>query len=282
MLLRELKDKYLKTLEALYPKLEAESVTFLAMEHVLKYTKIDIHVKAEEKIHEESAQKLLEMLEELIKGKPIQYIIGQTEFYGLSFYVDEHVLIPRQETELLVDTVLNEPGVDQVKQAIDLGTGSGCIAISLAKNLPEMSMHALDISTHALNVARKNAQFHDQDIHFIHADILADPSEFNVKYDLIVSNPPYVREREKKQMHKNVLMHEPKQALYVPDDQPLVYYEAIARFAQYHLLPHGSIAVEINEYLGMETKEVFKTQGFKSVQLLQDLNGKDRIVLARR
>ncbi len=264
----------------LYDEKEIESFIYLIFDHLLKYTKFDIHLKKEEKIKIETEKKINKITEGLKKHTPIQYILGYSEFYDLKFEVNPHTLIPRPETEELVDLIINE---NQNKGAniLDIGTGSGCIAISLAKNMPSAKVSALDISVGAIETARKNAKNNNISIDFILMDIFnITQHNFTIKYDIIVSNPPYVRESEKEYMDENVLRYEPHTALFVPDSDPLRYYKTIAKFASSNLHSSGRLYFEINEALGKEMTHMLEELEFRNIQIIKDINGKDRIVKA--
>ena len=219
-------------------------------------------------------------VKDLLKNKPIQYIIGETEFCDLKFKVNENVLIPRPETSELVMNIVNsqQSTVNSQLSILDIGTGSGCIAISLAKNIPDSKVYALDISEKALEVAKENAINNDADITFIHDDILSLNNKIETKFDIIVSNPPYVRELEKADMRDNVLNWEPHNALFVSDNDPLIFYRNILEFAKTHLNENGEIWFEINEYLGKEMTDLCKEYGFSDIQIFKDFRGKERIV----
>jgi len=229
---------------------------------------------------------LFKIYEKLIQGIPLQYILGETEFYDLIVKVNPSVLIPRPETEELVDWALITSriinGETEILKLLDIGTGSGCIAISIKKYIPLADITAIDISEAALNIARQNADLNQVEINFIQDDIFK-PTNLeliNSKYDLILSNPPYVTEAEKDQMLDNVLNHEPDIALFVPDNDPLVFYRAITDFALVHLKINGFLFLEINEKFGQETLNLLKKKGFKEIELRQDMGGKDRMIKA--
>jgi release factor glutamine methyltransferase len=279
MLLSEIRSLFNKNLNSLYPLKEIESIFSIAVEHTLKYSKIDIHQNLHKSIQPEDEKKILETLFRLKQCEPIQYITGFTEFYGLKFFVDQRVLIPRQETEMLVDIVLKDK--DRNSNIIDLCTGSGCIAISIAKNLIKANVTANDISRQSLDVAIRNAKENKCEIQFIQDNILQ-PNAIYKKYDCIVSNPPYIRNSEKVNMHKNVLDYEPAQALFVDDNDPLIFYRAIAIFAQNQLISGGKIYLEINEYLWQETKELMEEYNFCEVQIIKDLENKNRFLQASK
>lgn len=232
----------------------------------------------------EQQEKVEDVLAQLITGKPLQYILGHTEFYGLPFKINSSVLIPRPETEELVDWVLKSDlsKTDNIN-ILDIGTGSGCIAISLKKNLPKADVWAIDISTNALSVAKENAELNQVDINLIAADILQAPSTFHLlpsTFNLIISNPPYVTPADKELMHKNVTDFEPHAALFVPQNDPLLFYKAIANMAIEKLAAGGSLFFEINESYGDDTVNMLKQKHFRQVELRQDMSGRDRMVKA--
>lgn len=242
----------------------------LSLAEILSGKKVDAATEA----------KIVETLDKVLTRTPIQYIIGEAEFYGRYFYVDENVLIPRCETEELVDLIVKENKQSGKVKIIDIGTGSGCIAASLKCELPESKVYAVDISTKALEVASRNFERNGADVAFAEYDILGNEQfPYSLKFDIIVSNPPYIRMSEKKYMRDNVLKHEPHTALFVSDSSPLIYYEACLRFAGNYLADRGKIYVEINESLGDETLELFRNRGFKAC-LIKDLSGKNRIIKA--
>jgi release factor glutamine methyltransferase len=217
--------------------------------------------------------KVEEWIQRLNADEPVQYILGEAEFYGRKFKVNPSVLIPRPETELLVREVLNEISESSI---LDVGTGSGCIAITLKLEIPRATVFAIDISKDALHIAKENATALHAGIKFIHGNFLQETSIPPV--DVIVSNPPYIRESENKTMRPNVLMHEPHVALFVPDHDPLLFYKAIASKSKALLKSNGKIFLEINERYGKEVKELFELAGFHSVQIIRDLDGKDRVI----
>ena len=266
-----------------YDTNEIEAITLLVINEICNLSKAKIKAFPETEIPVEQSEKLNHILEELKTGKPVQYILGKTEFYGLPFYVNPSVLIPRPETEELVEWVLESVGTRQsaVGGILDIGTGSGCIAISLKKNLPGFSIAAIDISTEALQTATSNARLNDVDIEFINADILNPKSEIEIpKSEIIISNPPYVTLRDKTQMHTNVTDFEPHMALFVPENDPLLFYKAIADFATTNLTENGLLFFEINESYGEETVDLLNNKGFKNIELRKDLSGRDRMVRA--
>lgn len=221
--------------------------------------------------------------DDLLNDKPIQYITGETEFYGLNFNLNKNVLIPRSETEILIDLLIKKLKTKESLKVLDIGTGSGCIAISLSKSLINPFVTAVDINDAVLQVAIENSKLNKVDIDFKKVDILNEKEweKISLKWDLIVSNPPYVRESEKKKMNRNVLQYEPHLALFVKDSNPLVFYEKIAKFAQNNLNDNGLLAFEINEYLGVRTKKLLNEIGFKQIDVIRDYFDKDRFVLCK-
>ena len=267
-------------LSGIYETEEIQYFLFFSFEHILGFSRTDISLKKEEALNESTLLRFIYIVKDLKQFKPIQYILGNTEFYGLKFEVDANVLIPRQETEELVDLILKE-NKNTISNILDIGTGSGCIAISLQKNLPRASVYALDVSDKALEVAKRNAEANNTSIHFIPTDILKwSEYEFNTTFDIIVSNPPYVTFADKNKMHKNVLDYEPHLAMFVEDENPLLFYNAIADMAKQHLNSNGKLYFEINESFGNECILLMKEKGFKNIELIKDINEKYRIIKA--
>jgi release factor glutamine methyltransferase len=262
-----------------YESQEAKEIVFWLMEFYLGLKKIDV-------LGDKSFEKAIDwtnIIERLNNNEPIQYILGETEFYGRRFLVNDSVLIPRPETEELVKYIIDKQKTQfSVKRKqlsiLDIGTGSGCIAISIAKELPNFIVSAYDISKNALETAKKNAELNKADVNFEKVDILKPP--FIRSFNIIVSNPPYVTKQEIYRMQKNVLDFEPHLALFVEDSEPLIFYEAIANFAFNNLTDNGLVAVEINEALGEETANVFRRKGFSEVEIIKDMHQKDRFVSA--
>ena len=280
MQLKSLRTYFQNALLGYYPDSEVQSFFKLVCEFKFKYKPIDIVLKAEEVVDGDAYNFFQEVIERLQVYEPIQYIIGETEFYGLKFKVNKSVLIPRPETEELVDWIIRDCKGKNLK-ILDIGTGSGCISIALAKNLPEAKVYALDISTKTLELATYNAEKNKVKVSFIEADILAvDYKNFVLKYgnfDVIVSNPPYVRMSEKDLMKDNVLKYEPHIALFVEDDDALMFYRQIVKQSDKFLKTGGLIYFEINEGLGNLTKQVMKNSFF-NIELKKDLSGKYRMV----
>ncbi len=279
MLLSQLKIKFLNLLKDEYPAQEASSFFNLLIESYLGMNRLDFALKPGKELSLEEKEKFEFAIYRLSQHEPIQYIIGETEFFGLKFKVNKNVLIPRQETEELVqwvlDDVVESKSLPNLK-ILDIGTGSGCIAISLAKNLSNAEIFALDISEKALKTARENAGLNKVNVNFIQADIL-NLEALTGKFDVIVSNPPYVREMEKVEMHRNVLDNEPDMALYVKDTDPLIFYRKIAKLANEGLQKDGNLYFEINQYLANETEEILNDSGFKT-ELKKDIFGNYRML----
>ena len=282
MILKEFKLFFNEALSTIYPKTEIDSFFFILMEEKLKLQRIDTVLKPDFLITKKNLIDLKTIVKRLQKEEPIQYIIGNTEFYGFPFFVDKNTLIPRPETEELVAWVLNETKVLANNKTIelsilDIGTGTGCIPISLAKNLTSLNISAIDISPEALLIAKQNAILNKVTIEFIELDILNTES-LPQEYDVIISNPPYVRELEKEEIKNNVLENEPHLALFVADENPLIFYNKIADLAKQQLSKNGMLFFEINQYLGKETVNMLVKKGFKNIQLKKDLFGKDRMI----
>ena len=284
MTLREVEKLYIDTLSKLYGMDEAKSLAWLAISFVCGLNRSDYLSRKNEKVSLLNETSAFKILEELKSGKPLQYVLGETEFYDLTFKVNSSVLIPRPETEELVDWILKDPAVNSNPnlKILDIGTGSGCIPIAIKKKIPAAEVLAIDISAGALDTAIENAEINKTGVKFYLDDIL-NPKEANItenKYSVIVSNPPYVTLSEKSLMHQNVLSFEPHTALFVPDNDPLLFYKAIINFAASHLLPNGLLFLEINENLGAATVELLTKSGFENIQLRTDLREKDRMIRA--
>lgn len=277
MTISELKSSFIKRLTKVYPSEEANSFFGLLTEAYLKMSRLEVALQRDKEIKPAEVAKFREAEERILNHEPIQHIIGETEFFGLPFQVNEHVLVPRPETEELVQWILDEiVSEEKVISILDIGTGCGCIAISLAKKLPKAKLTALDISEKALEIAKSNAEKNRVDINFIKQDILKTKHFFR-KYDVIVSNPPYVRELEKSKMQPNVLNFEPGTALFVTDNNPLIFYNKITRLAKNSLNPGGKLFFEINQYLGKETENLLQENGFKTA-LRRDIFGNFRLL----
>lgn len=281
MNLAALKTNFTSNLSGLYPSEEIQSFFNILSEKQLNLSRIEIALNPDRTISEAETAKFMQAIIRLKNHEPIQYIIGETEFYGLLFKVNKYTLIPRPETEELVEYIISEQKLithnSQPITILDIGTGSGCIAISLAKNLPKAKVSGLDISKGALKIAQQNAELNKVEVEFLQADILK-TKPLPKQYDLIVSNPPYVRELEKKHMQQNVLKHEPDSALYVKDEDPLLFYRVISKLAKKHLKPKGKLFFEINEYLADDLTAFLKKEGFQNSEVKKDIFGKDRMI----
>ncbi len=282
MLLKEIKTIYHQELEGIYPQEEIDAFFYEVITHFLGLEKFVMVLQPNLMVSKEEEQPLFETLAQLKLEKPIQYILGVSHFMDMEFKVNEHVLIPRPETEELVRWVISDcqVGSSQDLKVLDIGTGSGCIAITLAKHLPEAAVCALDISEEALKVAQENAQSNNVEVRFIHEDILE--GDIKEEFDIIISNPPYVRELEKEEMKNNVKQFEPSQALFVPDDNPLLFYKTIVEFAKNQLVAGGTLYLEINQYLGKETRALLEAHNFLDIELRKDLFGNDRMLKANK
>ncbi len=254
---------------------------FMLFSDFANLNKPDVVLYPEKTVSESELLKIHFAVKDLLNNKPVQYILGYTEFYDLKFEVNTDVLIPRPETEELVDLVIKENISKQGIDILDIGTGSGCIAISIKKHIPGAKVTAIDISAGALNVAKRNAEKNNLETDFRQIDFLDERSREKLsEFDIIVSNPPYVRKLEKERMKKNVLDYEPDIALFIDDDDPFVFYNAIAEFAKYHLKENGKVYCEINQYLGEDTADIFIAAGFNEVEVIDDINGNARILKA--
>lgn len=278
MTLKEYRSCFKSKLESLYPEEEIGSFFYILTEKFLKLKRVEVALELQRKLTSEEYTNFEDALQQLEKEVPIQYIIGETEFFGLKFKVNPSVLIPRPETEELVDWIIKDYAeIKQSHKILDIGTGSGCIAISLAKNLPDAKVTAIDISLPALKIAKENATNNKVSVSFQEQDILA-LKELKARFDIIVSNPPYIINSEKEFMHPNVVLQEPHNALFVSDEAPLVFYSKIAVLAIESLNPSGSLYFEINEAYGNKVVKMLEEKGFENVVLKKDIYGKDRMV----
>ena len=279
MKLKAYRDFFTDKLAPLYDREEANQFFVIALQHLKGWSRTDIALNPDAELTANELEQWNTVLADLEQQKPIQYIFGTAYFYGLEFTVTENTLIPRPETEELVEWII-EGYADKGKiKLLDIGTGSGCIAIALAHNLKNAEVHAIDVSAGAIKVAKQNAIDNGVSVTFIEKDILA-TSSLNDDYDVIVSNPPYVRNLEKQEIKKNVLDYEPHTALFVDDNNPLLFYNKIAALAKESLKPDGKLYFEINQYLGAETVTMLEEQGYNNSILKKDLSGNDRMIKA--
>lgn len=282
MTLKEYRNHFKSKLKEIYPEEEIGSFFYLLSEKYLLLPRFEVTFQLDLKLSIDDILKFDEALKQLENEVPLQYILGETEFYGLPFKVNSSVLIPRPETEELVEWILQDYSkINQQFTLLDIGTGSGCIAISLAKNLPLAKVSALDISLKALKTASENATLNDVTISILEQDILA-IKELDSTFDVIVSNPPYVTISEKEKMKSNVLLYEPHNALFVKDSNPLLFYNSIAEIALKNLKKKGSLYLEINEAYGSEVVEMLEKMGFENVELKKDFFGKNRMIKAQK
>ncbi|MDR6760552.1 release factor glutamine methyltransferase [Flavobacterium sp. 2755] len=280
MKIKQYRTQFIKELSPLYDAYEAESFFYLILEDKHRLRQIDLALNHELFFSESDFAVWELLLAQLKKEVPIQYLLGKTSFYGLEFEVNENVLIPRPETEELVEWIINEnKSLDKTKKLkiLDIGTGSGCIAISLAKNLPYADVYAIDVSKKAIETAKRNANRNKVDVTFMFQDIL-ETEELKCQFDVIVSNPPYVRNLEKEEIKKNVLDYEPHLALFVDDNDALVFYRKIASLAHNNLLENGQLYFEINQYLGKEMIDLLGKMDFINIDLRKDIYDNDRMI----
>ena len=282
-LVKDIRKYYCEQLCSIYDKEEANAMILILFDHYFKIDRVRMALEPNLRLSESEMLTFHFAVKDLLKNKPLQYIIGETEFCDLKFKVNENVLIPRPETSELVHLIAKSQQTTDNSQLtiLDIGTGSGCIAIILAKQLPQSQVYALDISEKALCVAKDNAYINNVDITFIHDDILSLRNKIETKFDIIVSNPPYVRDLEKAEMRDNVLNWEPHNALFVSDDDPLIFYRNILEFAKTHLKENGEVWFEINEYLGKEMKDLCCEMGFSNVNIYKDFREKERFLSVR-
>lgn len=282
MNIRNYRSQFIQTLTPIYDATEAESFFYLILENRLQMKRVDLALHPEIEFSESQLQDYNDILKKLEQQIPIQYILGSTSFYGLEFEVNENVLIPRPETEELVQWIISNQQINAStnQRILDIGTGSGCIAIALAKNLPNAQVFAIDVSEKALATAKNNADRNEVKVNFIKQDIL-NTENLEQSFDIIVSNPPYVRNLEKDEIKQNVLAHEPHLALFVEDQNALIFYDKIANLSQRHLNPNGQLYFEINQYLGKEMVQLLEQKGFSAVELRKDIYDNDRMIFGK-
>ena len=280
MKIKQYRTQFIKELSPFYDAYEAESFFYLILEDKHQLRQIDLALNHELNFSENDFVVWNSLLGQLKKEVPIQYLLGKTSFYGLDFEVNENVLIPRPETEELVEWIINENSkTDKTKKLkiLDIGTGSGCIAISLAKNLPNADVYALDVSKKALDTAKRNSVNNNVEVTFMLKNVL-ELEALKSNYDIIVSNPPYVRNLEKVEIKKNVLHYEPHLALFVEDNDALIFYRKIAEIGKKNLLENGQLYFEINQYLGKETSDLLEQMNFTNIELKKDIYDNDRMI----
>lgn len=277
--INELSQYIKQSLKGIYPDQEIKSFIDIIFEKKVNLKKTKRLLNPGYKLDNQTKKEILEITGQLKKSVPIQYLLGETYFYDLPFVVNKNVLIPRQETEELVDWIIHEQ--QDADKILDIGTGSGCIAVTLAKNIPTASVYAIDFDKSILEVAQQNARHNEVSIQFFKSNILKEKPHLG-QLDLIVSNPPYVLESEKQYMHKNVLEFEPQESLFVPDSKALIFYQKIAEYSAQYLKNHGALYLEINENKAKETAELLKNYGFRKITIKKDINEKPRMIKAEK
>lgn len=285
MILKQSFHQFYNRLVSIYTEREARHIAGLVFEKITGYSRLDRITKPDIKLTPEQQETLDKKLSRLLQHIPVQYVLGDAWFYQLPFRVNEHVLIPRPETEELVSWILDELKENALlKESVpstilDIGTGSGCIAIALKKNFPAVRVMGMDKSAEALKTAKENAALNQVNVDFFQEDLLTFDFEKELPaFDLIVSNPPYIPLKEKAEMQPQVAEHEPSAALFVPDDNPLIFYKAILNMAQKKLIPGGKVFMEIHENFGAEMRELFQHYPFKNIILKKDMTGRDRMI----
>lgn len=276
--LRSLRDLYRDILGSMYEVEEIDALWKYSLEDKLnikaEQTKLEQPVLTESNLNT-----IIPVLERLATGEPYQYIIGQVEFYGCKLKVDKRVLIPRPETEELCELVLRENDATKPLNVIDLGTGSGCIPIALKSKAPAWQVSAVEVDEGALSLAKQNATLNNLDINFQQADILKPQTSLLTPYSIIVSNPPYIAQKEAEEIHKNVLVHEPHLALFIADEDPLLFYRKMLDLGQQSLEKGGKFYFEFNEQYGAEMQELMAQKGYSDIRIIKDLSGKDRFAV---
>jgi release factor glutamine methyltransferase len=285
MTIQEAREQLILSLGSIYDQRESTGITDMVLENITGLKKIDRIIEKNKQLSLSNEDLLEKYTVELLDHKPVQYVLHEAWFYGLKFFVNEHVLIPRPETEELVRWLIGDTQASKLQnqkslKLLDIGTGSGCIAVALKKQLPISDIDACDISQEALDVAMRNAADHQTKINFMQSDFLNSNLPPKPLYDYIISNPPYIPLEDKTSMRKNVLEYEPHLALFVNDTNPLIFYEAIADFAKKKLSPIGKIFVELHEELSVSAQQLFLSKGFDSVEIKKDMQEKNRLLKA--
>lgn len=282
MTIQQAQQQLLFQLYHIYHDREAANIADWVMEHITGWKKVDRIINKHVSLRPDKIELLNKYIDELLAHKPIQYVLHESWFYGMRLYVNENVLIPRPETEELVNWVIEQTALHHTTlKILDVGTGSGCIPIALKRKLPSAEIFACDISEQALEVAKKNAEHYQTAVNFFHLDFLNVSSRNMLpSVNIIVSNPPYILSNEKDGLPPNVIMHEPHQALFVDDGDSLLFYKALAEFAIDKLEDQGCIFAEINETMADEVKWVYLANGFSYAEVKKDMQGKDRMVKA--
>jgi release factor glutamine methyltransferase len=279
--IRDIKTWFIRELKDLYPETEINALINIILKSVPGSSKLNTLAFPETRLTNSQSGEIMSICRQLRTGKPLQYILGETSFYNLTIKVNSHTLIPRPETEELVDYIIKENNGFR-GSIIDAGTGTGCIAVALAVNLPGTMVYGFDISEEAVKTAIENALVNNATVSFFKADILNPELHLFKKADILVSNPPYVTESEKRLMNRNVLDFEPHTALFVPDNDPLVFYRALIKLAEQILLPEGKVYFEINEAMGSLLVKLLDSKGYLRTEIIKDINGKDRFIKGTR
>jgi release factor glutamine methyltransferase len=271
------------SLSEIYPPEETDAIVNSLFLHYQGLSRAGLIMEKDLQLSESELLRFQRAMKRLLTHEPLQYITGKAYFYGLEFKVDPSVLIPRPETEELIEWVVSTADKDAELKILDIGTGSGCIAISLKKSFKKSRVHAIDISEAALETAKENAEINDVSVNFLQSDILKESERASLPaFDIIVSNPPYVTTADRELMRRNVTEHEPHAALFVEDDRPLIFYEEIIGFAKTHLSDQGKLFFECNESNAKEVAAMMLKEGFRNVELRSDMQGKQRMVLGAR
>jgi len=275
--IKEIKPYLVGELTNIYPEPEINAFTTIIIKTLFGVSRLHVISQPQDPVTKKKADEIITICNELKTGKPLQYILGETSFYNCVIKVNPDVMIPRPETEELVDLIIKE-NRGYRGEILDAGCGSGCIAIALAVNLPGTKVTGIDISEEAIRISRENALLNNAVVFFLPGDILNPGLKSSGSMGIIVSNPPYIFESEKVHISKNVFDFEPHRALFVPDSDPFLYYRAILKMAEIVLIPRGKVYFEINEAMGLPMTELLKSTGFSSVEVIRDINGKDRII----
>ena len=279
--LRSLRTLYRNVLGSMYDDHEIDAFWKYSLEDKLSI-KVNSQNLDEPILTESNLNRIIPVLERLAEGEPYQYIIGEVEFYGCKLKVDKRVLIPRPETEELCELVLRENDTNKTLNVIDLGTGSGCIPIALKSNAPAWQVSAVEVDEGALSLAKQNATLNNTDINFHQLDLLSTVNRLPLTYNIIVSNPPYIAEKESVEINDNVLVHEPHLALFIPDEDPLLFYRKMLDIGQESLEKGGKLYFEFNERYGAEMTELMQEKGYTDIRIIQDLSGKDRFAVCTK
>lgn len=278
MTVQQLVNQLTHTLKAIYEEQESINIASLVFEKITGIRNVE-KIKSSESLNSNQLEQLQNFTTQLLENKPIQYVINEAWFDGMKLILNETVLIPRPETEELVDWIKKSYAINNALQILEIGTGSGCIALALKKYFTNATITAIDISEKAIQVAKQNASIQNLEIQFFQKDFLND-FELNNQFNIIVSNPPYIKKSEQITMLPNVLQYEPHEALFVPNNNALIFYEKIALFGRKHLTSTGNIFIELNEALAFETKQLFENFNYKKVEIKKDMQGKNRMLKA--